>query len=359
MNKELCKKCILPHDYVGISINKNGICNYCEDYKPTEYLGNKILKQRILKLSKNGNQSYDCIVGFSGGRDSTYLLWYVVTKLHLKPLAVFVDSKLIPEQTILNIKNTVKILGVDLIIKQHDYLKNAFKHHLQAWLKRPVPETLITFCVGCRLGFKKFLYDEAIKRAIPVVLSGGSPFEGKQYKSKIIKSNPNNIKISSFIIGYIKQLILNPIIASNYFGLKTQFNEFYYTYFGLEKKLRKYNIYRIAPYHHYIRWEEKLIENTLIKELGWKRHPELNSSYRGDCKIGLIRQHFYYKLLGYNDKDDHLSCLIRDGQITREDAIKRIEKERDVSVDFLKEIFSEMGLDYYSFIEKINKIPHN
>ena len=64
----------------------------------------------------------------------------------------------------------------------------------------------------------------------------------------------------------------------------------------------------------------------------------------------------YYKILGYNDKDGHLSCLIRDGQITREDALNRIKKERFIPENILKDLFQKAGINYDELMLKLNNI---
>ncbi len=349
-----CKSCILPENYASIKINSSGICNFCESHKPIKYLSDTKLKDRILNYRKYDRRlsNYDCIIGLSGGRDSTYLLWYFVTVLNLNPLAVFINSGLIPEQTIGNITKTVSKLNIDLVTLNHNYLKKSFRYHMNAWLKRPVPETLITLCVGCRLGMKKLMFNEAVKQSIPVIITGGTPFEGKHYKTNILKKTDGGIK--SLISGYLKQVILNPSIISNMYCLKTQINEFYYTYFGIKQKLRSKNILHFSPYYRYIRWNEKHIESVLVDELDWKKHPKSDSYYRGDCEVGLIRQHLYYKTLGYNDKDDHLSCLIRDKQISRKSALRRVEQERIIPENHLTTILSEMGIEYSKVKDKID-----
>ena len=354
MDLKRCTKCILPENYTGIEFDKDGVCNYCnEEVKKNPYLGKEKLIERINEiLSHHPDRKYDCVVGFSGGRDSTFLLWYIVKELHFKPLAVFIDSGLIPEQTILNIRKTVQILNVDLKIIKNDSLKKIFKIHFNAWLKRPKPETLITLCVGCRLGVNKFIDDEAVKQGIPIVLGGGSPFEGKHYKSNLIKLNPGHTGKPSFIFGYLKHIILNPFLVINPKSLSTQLQEYYITFYRQKRIISRHNITRLALYHAYIRWEEKTIEKTLKEELKWERYPGLNTSYRGDCEIGLIRQYLYWKLLGYNDKDDHLSCLVRDHQLTREEALRRLDDEHNIPKEILKKICDKADINYND-IEKL------
>lgn len=352
---QLCKECLLPSDYAGIRFNDQGVCNLCKDYNAISYLGKSKLKEdvSIILNQTEVKNKYDCIVGFSGGRDSTYLLWYIVNELKLKPLAVFVDSMLIPDDTISNVRKTVELLNVDLVIKKHEYLKNSVTHFLKAWIKYPDPATLITLCTGCRLGVSKFVKEEVERMNIPIVFQGGTPFEKGFFKKSLISTNRNNHL--SFIFGYAKQIVRNPSLLANFNCLITQINEYIIAPNASIRKGKKDKFEVIDPFYKYFRWEEKEVEETIKKELGWKPHKDLNSSYRGDCIIGIIRQFLYYKILGYNDKDDHLSWLIRDGQISRNEAFIRLKKEKETSDNVINSSFSEIGIDFREFLRVVEK----
>ncbi len=355
METTLCKKCILPTNYSGISLDKNGVCNYCNNTLPINYLGEEKLKTDVRELLKNakGNSEYDCVVGFSGGRDSTYLLWYIVKILNLKPLAVFANSKLIPEQTFTNIKKTTDILGVDLIIKEHNYLLNSSKHFFKSWSKYPSPATLITMCTGCRLGVMKFVYEEADNRNIPIIFDGGTPFEEGYFKKNLISQN--GFRKFSFIFGFFNQVLKNPSLVFNIRPLITLIREYYHIPKYSNKKHGNEKPFIIKPFENYFRWEKDDIEKIIKTELEWERYPGLTSSYRGDCEIGIIRQYFYNKMLGYNDKDDHLSCLIRDNQITRKEALKQVQSDKSVKKEILVDCFEKLGFNYYKYISKVEK----
>ncbi|HDS45786.1 MAG TPA: hypothetical protein ENN68_06815 [Methanomicrobia archaeon] len=123
-----CSNCILPGNYPGITFNEEGVCNHCVAYKEREYLGKDILKAEIDSFLTNTkksdrNKDYDCVIGISGGRDSSYLLYYLVKEMDLRVLAYSVDNGVIPEQTKLNMKNMCDILKVNLVIEEHVYLK--------------------------------------------------------------------------------------------------------------------------------------------------------------------------------------------------------------------------------------------
>ena len=120
-----CNNCILPTNYPGIQIDDKGTCNYCNNYKEPEFV---VLESFVKNLKtfndtkKERDKEYDCLLGFSGGRDSTYLLYILTKKLGLNVLAYSADHGYVPEQTILNMKRATDKLNVKLVIDKHDFL---------------------------------------------------------------------------------------------------------------------------------------------------------------------------------------------------------------------------------------------
>ena len=353
-NMKKCNKCVLPENYSGLIIDKNGTCNLCDQNNEIDYLGEKQLIKDVSEITKqNKSQKYNCIVGFSGGRDSTYLLWYTVNVLKLKPIAVFVDSGLIPNQTYINVKNISKILGVKLVIKKHNYLLNSVEYSLKSWVKYPNPSTLVNLCNGCRYGIYKFINEEAEKRNINLILAGGTPFEKGFFKKNLISSNKDNHLL--FIKDYAKLVIQNPSLILKYYNLKMQFLEYFTMKSGYISSSNKDEIIVISPFTKYIHWDEEIIDASIGKILNWKKNPELNSNYRGDCYVGIIRQTLYDIMLGYNDKEDNLSWLIRDNQITREEAFEKLRYDKSINIDTIVHSFKEIGVDYDTFISEFEK----
>lgn len=348
-----CNKCILPANYPGIKFNKNGICNYCADHKQKKYLGEKALKEKILShLKNNENRDYDCVLGFSGGRDSSYLLYYLVIVLNLRVLAFTVDNGFIPEQTITNVERISNLLNVDLVIEKKDYLQKCIRHHISSWLTNPSIPMIGVLCTGCRLAIAKSLHDIAVKYNIPTYISGGTPFEGMGYKTNILRSNPESKKNNSLMFGYISQIVKNPKWIGNLYCVTTQFLEFrarYGQYYI--KKMKKKGIQTIKPYYAHIRWEEKKVISTIENKLNWKKNPLIESTWRGDCDIALLKLYLYKKLLGFNDKDDGLSALIRDGQISRKEALVKLEQKSHIPEIAIKNILNKVGLtDFTSLV---------
>ncbi len=110
---------------------------------------------------------------------------------------------------------------------------------------------------------------------------------------------------------------------------------------------------KIHPFQTHIRWVESEVMSTIEDKLNWKRNPNILSSARGDCDIAILRSYLYKKTLGFNDKDCELSAMIRDNQISREEAFERLDFEGNVSEDLIKQIFYDLRLDYSDLYESL------
>lgn len=353
--KEYCKRCLLPIDYLDIRIDSDGVCQHCKNYQPTKFLGVDKLKEDIdIALKRNKSQKYDCVIGFSGGRDSTYLLWYIVKILRLRPLAVFSDDLFIPDIAIRNMENTCKTLDVELRIIQHDNVKRCLPHHLKAWIRRPVPESLMFINVGERIGYETLVELEAVKEGISLVFSGRTPIQSEEkYKTDLMKIGNSGGRFS-WILGYLKQVSLNPYLMFSYHSLKTQYREFMVEHWK-RKLIRKNNLTIIRPFYEYIHWNEEELENVLFNELDWSIPKGSKNSSRFGCEVDTLRQFLFYRTLGYNDTNVDLSYLIRDGQLTRKKAMEVLESSVDIPVDYIRHIINKAGVDADGFLAKLDK----
>ena len=117
-----CNQCVM--DSIGnpdFVLDETGICNYCHEYKEKEKirilpeaLRKKALEDLITRIKNEGkNKPYDCLIGVSGGVDSTYTA-FLVKKLGLRPLAVHFDNGWDSELAVQNIQNILERLGIDL-----------------------------------------------------------------------------------------------------------------------------------------------------------------------------------------------------------------------------------------------------
>lgn len=354
---KICQKCLLPENYPGITFNEKGVCNFCTDYKEQSYQGEFALTKEIEKflyMKKNRNNKYDCIIGFSGGRDSSYLLYFLRKKLNLRVLAYTADNGILPEKTRDNIKNITDILNIESVFETNDLLKKCFKHTISSWMAKPSLVMTESLCTGCRLGIFRGVYRCAKNKNIPIIILGATPFEQVTYRENLMKVNSKGGAFSR-ILGYSSQILKNPRWLMNFNYLDTQIKEYVYFYY-YEKIIRHSGMLPIAPFYNYIRWDEQRIISTITQELNWQKEGNVVSTWRADCKLALLKLYIQKKVFGYNDKLPHLSNLIRDKQINREDALKRLEKEETISEDVVRGIVEELNIphaDFYKALEKI------
>lgn len=353
-----CNNCILPTSYPNLTFDRNGTCHLCNNIPEIEYLGKDKLKSKVDEIHSlylDRNKDFDCILAFSGGVDSTYLLQILTEEIGLKVLAYTVDNGFIPDNTMDNIKKITKTLNVDLVIEKNPLTKLNFKHVMNSWLKNPTAPMIGLLCTGCRIGMTDSILGFSKKCNIPLIIKGETPFDKYQtYKFDIMKNNVKSKKFSSFVIGLFKQYLKNPNWLLNLNYLKTEFNELYYHYY---KKIQ-YNtdgVVIIEPFLTYLNWTEDDAIRT-VNNLKWEENSTVNFKSRSDCDLAILKLFLYKELLGYNDKDDTLSAMVRHKQIDRPTALKRLEIENNIDITIIKNILEKHGVDYKRFVTALKKI---
>lgn len=113
----ICKECIIPDSFIGIKF-ENGICSFCRDKGYSSFLHQQLAgKEKLYGLltSSKRENGYHCVVPISGGKDSSYILFYLVRMLGLHPLAVHYDSGFCSSASKANIKSITDKLSVELV----------------------------------------------------------------------------------------------------------------------------------------------------------------------------------------------------------------------------------------------------
>ena len=358
-----CKLCVLPENYPGIVFDDSGVCHFCANYREKRYAGEEALKNtvdEILKSSNNKrNKDYDCLLGFSGGRDSSFLLYYFAGVLNLKVLAFCIDNGFIPEQAKQNMKRIADLVGAELVIEKHDTYKKCIKHYVSSWIKKPSAAMIGILCTGCKYNIVKRMRDYAEARHIPVVVLGETPYEVEgHYKRNLMKRNPladgSGSIDGSFIAGYLSQILKNPWWIMNPYSLTMQFKEYFF-YFR-KNIIGSGNFQIIFPFMTHIRWEEKKVMTVLTEKLDWQKKSGLELSWRIDCETAILKMYLYKKMLGFNDLDEGLSCLIRDNQVSRETALARLQTEGNIDDKVIHAMMEKIGIDVSTLESTLKKI---
>ena len=356
-----CKNCLLPEHYPGITFNEEGSCNYCQTYKKCIYKGKEEL-DRFLESFRDKHEKYDCVVGVSGGRDSSYMLYYLVKVCNLRVLAYTADHGFVTEAAKENMKKMADILGVDLAIEEHDFLKKTVKINLSAWLRKPSPAMIPMLCCGCRLGINRGLLKCAKKNRIALVFDGGSPIEPSYFKTALLTSNPlsrmryvRKIKPLSLLFGLLYETIKNPRYFLNIYNTIVNAKEYFY-FFQLEKvRWLMYPNQKIVSFYQYVEWDEATILSTIKNELEWRKEADSPTTWRADCSLNFLRNYLFRECIGVTEKDNILSNLVRANMITREEALERQKIENITPQKFIAEAIDEIGLNLSELLVALEK----
>lgn len=298
-----CVRCVMDTSDPWIEFDEYGICNYCQMYDrymvelgPSDQRMTKLdLLVAHLKNAGKGKE-YDCIMGLSGGVDSSYLAWYAVKQLGLRPLAVHVDTGWNSELAVNNIQNIVQRLNLDLHTVVMDWeeirdLQQAYFHAGIANLDVPQDHAFIAS-----------LYKEAKKYGIKDILNGG---------------NMQTESILPAAWGYDASDPVNLLAIHKRFGkhklrhypIHSTFDKL--IYYPLIRKMRSH---RPLEWINYNKFDAK---NLLMDELGWR---DYGGKHYESLFTRFFQAHYLPVKFGYDKRKAHLASLVVSGQMTKEQA---------------------------------------
>ncbi len=342
----VCSRCVLPGSTPGIEFDKEGVCNYCRDYVPAEVQGEEKLRE-ILDTYRGKGEKYDCIVGISGGRDSAYLLWKLVHDYDMRVLCTNYRNPFTSEQARQNMKNALEILGVECISWEfpNDIHRRATKKALKAWAHHPSSSMIPIVCAHCKFSWPPF-FKIARERKIPLMMIGSNPLETASFKKAGMGGARSYHRLSNLPKVFRKsvgELVANPrylvscspITVAKMYLMSSHSAPYIRWRYGDIPVLRLYD---------YIKWNEKEVIATITENLRWSKVPEVGSSWRFDCELDYVRRAMYEMTVGVSELRDLFSKMVREGQMTREEALKRLENEDHVPAELVDRVLEDLEL---------------
>jgi hypothetical protein len=352
-----CTRCILPETMSYIRFDEAGVCNYCHTYKPrnrpkpVEQLFNLVEPFR----RKHGD---DCIVPFSGGRDSCYGLHLIAKELKMKPITYTYDWGMVTDLGRRNISRMCAEMGIENIIVADDIAlkRRNIAKNLQAWLKSPHLGMVSILTAGDKHFFR---HVETVKQQTGISLNlwGVNPLEVTHFKAGYLGVPPDFEEEKVYSSGAMKQLryqwlrIKAMSQSPGYFNSSlwdTLSGEYYRSF---NKKTDYFHIF------DYWRWDEKTIDDTLINQYDWEKAPDTNTTWRIGDGTAAIYNYIYYTVAGFTEHDTFRSNQIREGDLTREEALVLVEDENRPRYPNIKWYLDAIGMDFDKVIPVINAIP--
>jgi glucosamine--fructose-6-phosphate aminotransferase (isomerizing) len=324
-----CTRCIIPETANGIQFDENGLCQLCRDYKKIMPKGEEELRKEI-EGYVNKEAEFNCVVPVSGGRDSSYALYYAKEILGLRPIAVHNDNDFETEIARENMGNMTKALNVPLVrVSSKEQISKKivtekFKMNAPFGPGLVVDQT----CEACKYGYESVVYNTTRKRGIQLIIWGDSVEES---------TSPFHLLFEHKTPSKWERLFSPGCLS--YFKYKYLFEKMKRAY-GPDspKGLKEIHLY------DYIEWDRKDKLETIQNKLGWSKPNDSVTSWRIDCSLVPLVSYLTLKAYGVSKIELGFSSMIRNGKMEREDALRQVSEIKDkMNID-----------DHISFLRKLN-----
>ncbi|MBP7845265.1 MAG: hypothetical protein KA116_10645 [Proteobacteria bacterium] len=352
-----CTKCILPETYPCIDFDSSGICNYCRHHKQIAVKGPEALA-RFVEPYRSKNGSPDCIVAFSGGRDSCYGLHYMKKELGMNPVAFTFDWGLVTDLARRNQARLCSKLGVEHIIRAADIptKRRYVRKNVEAWLNKPELGMVTLFTAGDK---EFYHYARELRKETGIdliIFCTGNMIEDTPYKTgfcgfleKDHAMTLTNLAPSDkfqLLWYYFKQYLKNPGYWNE--SLKDTLMAYWHTFVKKEDFLWLY---------HYLPWDEKTIVDTLINDYNWEVAKDTKTTWRIGDGTAAFYNYIYTSMAGFSEDDVMISNMIREGMLSREEGLARGDEFRKPRYESLREYGQLIGLNIDEALVKIDSAP--
>ncbi|MCP4149421.1 MAG: N-acetyl sugar amidotransferase [bacterium] len=338
---KICTRCVMDTTDPEIQFDENGICNHCKRYRQREATevyyhqqGQEKWKRLVEQIKREGkNKKYDCLVGVSGGVDSTYVA-YKAKELGLRPLALHLDNGWDSELAVSNIEKVLKNLGIDLLTHVLEW--EEFKDLQLSFLKA----SLLDLEIPSDHAILAYQYKVAASKGISYILSGRNVategslpkkwnFDAKDLKHlKVIHRRFGSKKLKSYPkLGYTRLA--------------------YYTFI---KRIRS------IPILNYIPYVKKDAMAILQDQLGWKYY---GGKHHESIYTRFFQTIYLPEKFNIDKRKAHLSGLVWSGQLAREEALEELKTgtySREVLEEDREYVMKKLGLTTGAF-EELMALP--
>jgi N-acetyl sugar amidotransferase len=306
---QVCTYCVMDTTVTDIKFNEEGVCNYCIDAKDRldqDLCGHSkfdaYFSGVIEAMRKEGvNRPYDCIIGVSGGVDSTYVAYLLKTKYHLRPLAIHFDNGWNSELAVQNIEKTLNVLGIDLIT--HVVNWHEFSDLQLSFLKASIPNAEIP----TDHAITALLYQFAAKHSVRYIVTGSN------LATEVIM--PEVWMYDAKDLRFIKAI--HSIHGTQSLSSYPMMSYSLLAWYIIVKRIKFFGLL------NYTNFDKNKVISILESELGWRSYEEkhFESIYTRFFQGYLLPEKF-----AIDKRIAHYSSLIVSGQLSRSDAVDAMKK---------------------------------
>ncbi len=310
-----CTRCILPETFPGIQFDKEGVCQYCRRMPSPERRVEQREKLRTrfetLVSQIRERPGHHCLMSWSGGKDSTYTLWLLKKQYDLRVLAFTFDNGFISPAALRNMQVVAENLEIDHIIvkPRFDLMRQVFVASTQPGMYPPrALERASGICNTCMALAKGIGLRMALEKNIPMLAYGWSPGQ-IPLASAVFRTNSR---------------MLQTMIKTAMTPLEEAANGQVSIYFPEKHHLENspempYNVSPLA----FLDYDEETAVRR-IEELAWER-PQDTDPNSTNCLLNGFANQIHQEQMGYHPYAMELAGLVREGYMSREEALSRLD----------------------------------
>ena len=354
-----CTKCILPENYPFLDLDNNGVCNICNKYQKQKFKGRDQL-EKLLEKYRSANGEVDCLVGLSGGRDSSFGLHILKNELGMNPVGFSYDWLLTSRKARHNIAKMAGALGVEVIYRCGNYERQArnIRKNINGLLHSPDLGMLTFVQAGDK---EMYHFGRKIRKEKDLKLTvwcSGYQLEQREFfigYCGINKTLVNNPRLYDY--GWVTKLQLGA-----YYGLKTLKNPYFWNRSIWDNLMAFWHCFVAKDdflyLFNYYPWNEQEVEQVLREKYQWEA--DLNygvNQWRMDDFHTSFINYVYYTMGGFSEFDDFRSNQVREGLITRDEALRLAAIDNTIRYESLLEFSNLVGFNLEHVLKKIDSLP--
>jgi hypothetical protein len=343
---ERCRICILPRSYGAVTFDDQGICSLCREQADLARQGpvgggepggglDAVVSEARAQAGR-----YDCIVPVSGGQDSAYAAYLMSRRFGLRVLCVNFDNGYRSDAAVANLERLAAALPADMITLglQPGLLHRAYAHFLR---QTGYP------CTACNaLGYVvigSFAMREARLRTSPPLVIGGwsKKYEYQPGLSVLsMKSFGEVLRRDQVLLADLRKApLVEPAVLDAFTSMEDIRQVFGERLDGSSRRLPL----RAIHLPNYLDWDYREIAPLLERELGWRR-PDQRRDAHFDCRLAPLQEWLKYRRFGFGQMTIKNSVLVREGRLTRQEALERARGEQSSEPEVLGEVLASWGV---------------
>jgi hypothetical protein len=328
--RRICTRCVLPEMPPHITMDDRGICTLCRLHAEQERLP-MFLESDFIKIldKKRGKHRYDCLVMCSGGKDSTAALYFMKERYNCNPLAFTFDHGFEQRDSLANVRRAVEKLGVDYVFFKTNYMKDMFKKMIQSKSKAVI-------CHPCSIWYMDLAYTMAKRFDAPLIIAGWT--KGQSKKQEVMSNCGCNVHQPEYrAMAEETQRFLDEELHD-----MPKYKNFPRTMEIMLKRAKKRHKAMVMSPHWFLPYGPDEYVEIIKDKLDWGYTETSYPRKSTNCLLNFVSVHNSMRDYGYTHYHVEMSKLVRQGEMSREEALKNLNMDFDENL--LDTILNELNL---------------